>query len=143
MYFIPAPGPHQSCPQGTAVTLSPEPPPARPAPLCQPEKRQARGSGRRGGAQRPMGWTQPHPEGDQRLALTSCTACKEMSARLCYQLQQTSVSRMTLRRRTRMEEVSFTCAQKAPAISFSLAYNRTAPTAPSCPPTPLPPNKSC
>lgn len=31
MYFIPAPGPHQSCPQGTAVTLSPEPPPARPA----------------------------------------------------------------------------------------------------------------
>ena len=45
-----------------------------------------------------------------------------------------------------MDEVSFTRAEKASATSFSsflLAHNRTAPTAPSCPPTPLPPKESC
>ena len=131
MYFIPAPGPHQSCPQGTAVTLSPEPEQA--------------GSGLREKRRHPAahGLDPTPPRGGPRLVLTTYTACKEMSARLCYQLRQTSVSRMTPRRHTWMEEVRFTCAQKAPAVSFLLAYNRTAPTVPSCPPTPLPPNKSC
>lgn len=88
MYFIPAPGPHQSCPQGTAVTLSPEPEQA--------------GSGLQEKRRHPAahGLDPTPPRGGPRLVLTTYTACKEMSARLCYQLRQTSVSRMTPRRRT-------------------------------------------
>lgn len=106
MYFIPAPGPHQSCPQGTAVTLSLSHR-LRGQPRCASRRREA-GSGL-GKEAAPSGpWAGPNPtqRGTKGWHSRHHAACKEMSARLCYQLRQTSSLQNDPEETHRMEEVS-------------------------------------
>ena len=114
MYFIPPPGPHESCPRGTAVAGS------------------GLGERRRHPAAHGLDPTPPGegPEAGAHIPVQHAKKCQQG----CATSSDNLVSRTTPRRRTRMDEVSFTRAEKAPATSFSLAHNRTAPTAPSCPP---------
>ena len=62
MYPYSTSRPPSELPPGHRSNMTPEPPRHGP-PHCA--------SWRRGGAQQPTGWTQPRPEGDRRLALTS------------------------------------------------------------------------